>query len=279
MDFFTELKESSFISTTEAIQLLLRMTGHYQGILENILKIKQNHSEEGEGFRRRSANTELLNQLSDVLNQLERGALHVEQVRLRQQATPDQCNKQVLKILKQAMEACEAAYGNHARSFAMILQDLERLYSLFQEKLGVPNHDKKTKASAPKKAELKPAEQLVYVRVFHKDMEKLGTPQSLLSWAKPLLESIQFSEKHGLAIFDDEETVKKSLKNNCYGYVTVRIEESQNVSKDNPGKMDQALGVPLLTINNIRLDQMVKLTHKGVEYPIREGRLQPPKSP
>jgi hypothetical protein len=281
MDFFTELKEQTFVTTSDAIAVIFSMTTHYCSVLDNIIKIKQQASTdtEEESFRRKTDNADVLTELADSLRQLERDVSHVEQVFINQQASLEQCNKQLLKVLSKAIQRCEAAYENKSRSFAMILQDLERLHHLLQAKLtlSIQEGERIAATQTVKKPLLEEHQKLVYVRVFHKEMAKLGTRQGVLTWVKPLLESLKFAEKHGLAIFDDEQLVKKSLKNECYGYITLKINQEQDISRDYPNKFDQNMEVPLLTINNITLEQMLKLTHLGVEYPIVDGKLQPPK--
>ncbi len=280
MDFLTELKEQDNILTNEAIEVLYRVVGHYGAILDNIIKIKQQTPVEGEGFRRKSGNVDLLSELAESLKGLKRDTAHVEQVFTSQQATAVQCNKQILKVLSKAIERCVAAYEGKARSFAMILQDLEKIEGLFKERLILRIASKEDLAEQKYKQNVRvnEDEKLVYVRVFHREMAKLGVPNAPLAWARPLLESVKFAEKSGLAIYGSEEAVKKTLKNDSYGYVTLKVNQEQDTSSNYPEKTDPTTGATLLTIANVRIEQIMKLTHAEVDYPVIEGRLRPPKS-
>jgi hypothetical protein len=279
MDFLTELKEYTVITTSEAIDILYRMIAHYSAVLSNILKIKQQTTDDPESFRKKNSNTDLLQTLMDNLLQLERSLLQLQAKWTQTPIPPEQRNIELLEVLKSTIAACEQAYEGKARSFAMILQDLERAYNVFYEKLLLTPQDVNgtLQAGSSKSAALPSHQKQVFVRLFHREMAKLGAPGASVAWAKPLLDSIKYAEKLGLAIYADEDVVKKSLKNECYGYVTLRIDQQQDISVDYPNKIDQTLNAPLLTVNDIRAEQLMSLTHRGVEYPIVEGRIRPPK--
>lgn len=278
MDFLTELKEYTVITTSEAIDILYRMVAHYSSVLNNILKIKQQTTDDTEGFRKKASNTDLLQTLMDNLLHLERSLSQLQATWAQKPIPPEQRNQELLEALKSTITACEQAYEGKARSFAMILQDLERAYNVFYEKLLTPQDvNGALQAGLSKAAALPSHQKKVFVRLFHREMAKLGAPGASVAWAKPLLDSIKYAEKLGLAIYADEEVVKKSLKNECYGYVTLRIDQQQDISVDYPNKIDQTLDAPLLTIHDITPEQLVSLSHRGVEYPIVEGRIRPPK--
>ncbi|MBB72290.1 MAG: hypothetical protein CMF50_07820 [Legionellales bacterium] len=189
-------------------------------------------------------------------------------------------NRKLIQFLDEAIQGCEQAYEGHSRSFAVILSDLEKLRMICGEKLslseGVPAKatTERTAVNLATQAELE--KQTVYVRLFHKDMTTLNSPNPATGWIKPLFESIKLAEKHGLAIYEDEDNARKSLKDDRYGYVEVTIMPEQDITDKRPPKQDTAQGCTLLTVENIQVDQMKRFHHQGVDYPIIGGVLQTP---
>ena len=71
-------------------------------------------------------------------------------------------------------------------------------------------------------------EKYVYVRIFHRQMPTLTTGLGDFAWVKPLLDSVCHAEKHGFGVYANESDVIKSLKDEHYGYVKLKIKEKQN---------------------------------------------------
>jgi hypothetical protein len=84
---------------------------------------------------------------------------------------------------------------------------------------------------------------------------------------------VRTAEKHGLGVYEHEADVIRSLKGNTYGYVTLRVKNTQDISSQRPAKVDAAIGCRLLTLDKIDISQMIKLTHQSVEYWIKDGTL------
>lgn len=277
MDLFIELKQQQTVSTFSAIDVTQQVIQHYSSILKNIIRIKQENPE-GEGFRRRSGSSvDLLVELAKILDNLSRDIQLIDQNIQGKQRNLEAHNQQIITVLSQATTRCEEAYQGKARSFAMILQDLERLRNLLTEKLSLDSlaiDDNLSKSKGISRPKLGENEIFVYVRLFHREMAKIGTPQASFAWSKPLLESIKQADKHGLAIYSEESLVKKSLKSECYGYATLKINKQQDISEQFPEKQDMALGCPLLTVSDIQTEQMKIFTHREIDYPIIEGRVR-----
>jgi hypothetical protein len=190
--------------------------------------------------------------------------------------------QQLVTALSEAAQQCEVIYAGKAASFAMIMHDLQLLSQILKEKFAhqyqhIATHSPDVlvfdePASTPD-IQVGENEKLVYVRIFHKDMATLADKQSNLNWIKPLLESVRSAEKHGLGVYEQEDDVQRSLKGEAYGYVTIKIDKAQDITHQRPAKMDPAIGCRLLTLSNVELSQMVKLTHQAVEYWIRDGML------
>jgi hypothetical protein len=192
-------------------------------------------------------------------------------------------NKRLVAALDKAVSSCERAYAGKARSFAVILTDLEMVLSQLQNKMNFGEDELCYPAPAGTKAgdvncnpELGDSEKLVYVRVFHKDMPQLLVPKSSLTWMQSLLNSIKTAEKHGLAVYAHEEEVIRSIRGAGYGYATLRIHESQDITSKRPLKTDPNIGCSLLTIAPVEINCFTKFTYVGVDYPFKEGVMRRP---
>lgn len=192
-------------------------------------------------------------------------------------------NQTLLKVVDKAIQRCVIAYEGKAKSFAVVLNDLEMLAAQLQTKLISDKNiqsslgsEEKT-ASARQECEIANSNKMyVYVRLFHKEMPSLLSPGASKAWIKPLLESIKNAEKHGLAIYANEQDVQKSLKGEGYGYATLIIDENQDVSSKRSPKIDPILHCPLLTILPVELKALLKFTYSSRDYFIKDGLLQMP---
>ena len=187
-------------------------------------------------------------------------------------------NQQLLKIMDSAISAVEQAYEGKAKSFAVILNELQMLQDQFKEKL---TFEESTAGGGRSKAKIEKAvireTKQVFVRLFHRDMPSLTIARASKAWIKPLLESVLNGEKHGLAIYQREQDVKASLTGENDGYATLVIAPEQDITTQRSPKYDQKLGCPLLTIEGIRLEHIGCFTYKGKAYPINGGVMQFPK--
>ncbi len=195
-----------------------------------------------------------------------------------------QLNVKLLQAVESAIEQCEHLYEGKARSFAVVLNDLESVHRLLSAKLNTQALDAADSTGQQQiiveQDDLASDQRLVYVRIFHRGMSSLSTGQGSMTWVKPLLDSVKSAEKHGLAIYEHEEEAQKSLKNDNYSYLTVAVKNTQDITHERPEKYDTHIGCRLLTITDIQLADIIKLTHNGVDYPIKDGvirRINPPK--
>lgn len=192
-------------------------------------------------------------------------------------------NKRLIAVLDKAVSSCERAYADKAKSFAVILTDLQMILTQLQNKMNFDEEEDSYQAPAHTKegevkrsGDLEGDEKLVYVRVFHKDMPQLLVPKSSLTWMQSLLNSIKTAEKHGLAVYAHEEEVIASIRGAGYGYATLRIHESQDITNKRPPKTDPNIGCSLLTITPVEIDCFTKFTYVGVDYPFKDGVMRRP---
>lgn len=191
-----------------------------------------------------------------------------------------QLNQAIVEALTNAIVQCHKIYEGQSKSFAVILHDLEKLLIQCQHKLGFGDHNESIHQVERQEEKFKQniidEEKLVYVRLFHKQMPTLAEEKASLVWIKSLLESIKMTEKHGLAVYDSEENVKRSLKNENYAYATLRIASKQDVTDQHAIKLDTELNCPLLTIKEVTLDNLLKLTYADKDYMIKNGVIRRP---
>lgn len=192
-------------------------------------------------------------------------------------------NKRLVAALDKAVSSCERAYADKAKSFAVILTDLQMILTQLQNKMNFDEDEtsyqppvRQKEGGVKKSGELGDEEKLVYVRVFHKDMPQLLVPKSSLTWMQSLLNSIKTAEKHGLAVYAHEEEVIASIRGAGYGYATLRIHESQDITGKREPRTDPNIGCPLLTITPVEMDCFTKFTYVGVDYPFKEGVMRRP---
>jgi hypothetical protein len=289
METIVQFFDKEHFTTEDAISSVNDLINKYESIIGRILKIKKDMPEENEcaGFRRHGQKTELLQNLQEILSKLRDQVGNIEErlaggeVRDFEKRDDPRLNQAILDLLVAAIAACHQAYANQSKSFAVLLQDLERLLLHCQRKAECASDDdspeQATKRIQQHKEETSNDEMLVYVRVFHRQMPALLEEKSSLMWLKSLLESVKLAEKHGLAVYEREDEVKHSLKNECYAYATLKIARKQNVTDQRQPKVDPRLGAHLLTIEPVELKNLLKLTYSGRDYLIEDGIVRRPK--
>jgi hypothetical protein len=291
MNYLSELQQQDSIALAEALNIVQQYIQRYLPVLQNVMQIRTRApvTEDEPTFRGAASHQAAVPQLCNILQKLAEHVSTMEQVLAQMSMqerlsdnTEAKLKEKLLQLMSAAVKKCEEVYANKAPSFAMILHDLTLLNHLLQEKL-IISHKHISSASDTAIIIDGPAdvpevvveadEKLVYIRLFHREMSVLQTGKGSLNWIKPLLDSAKQSEKHGLAVYESEDEVRRSLKGDAYGYITAKIKHGQDISHLRPVKSDPAQGCRLLTIGNIELTNMLKLTHHAVEYWIRDGML------
>lgn len=289
MDAYDLIKYQDAITSGEAILAAHGMVKRYNRILENIIRIKSQFPVEGEdGFSRSGSSHELLSGIQRVLTGFDHKISDLEAELMSQQGQLEQIhiehwddlaiNKKLLSTVSETVMQLDRVYQDKAKSFANVLRGVEDLHQQYQDKL-LLDTNKATVVVTPTQAAAisamgERASKTVYVRLFHREMESLTIANESKSWIKPLLESVANSEKLGLAVYENEVEVKKSLKNDYYGYATLEIAAEQDITEQRGEKIDPQLNCRLLTLTGITLDNIVKFSYRGVDYPIIDGVLQ-----
>lgn len=289
------LYERDTITTGEALLAITLLCRKYSHVLENIIRIKEKTPEaSGETFRKSISNVEKLQQLETLLQGTQK--LMTEQSRqiiltyeagLENYDCP-QLNQTIMQQLMKVIKELHQVYAEKSRSFAVILSEFEHLNAQLTLKLDQevieadyvatednawPDHTGRSKKQATKSIM-----QYAYVRLFHRNMSHLLSPHAPLQWIRPLLDSVKNPEKHGLAVYGNEEDAKRSLRNENYGYLTIYLDPSQDMTAEREPRYDPQLNCPLLAIRNISIDDFVKFSFSGHDFPIQKGVLYRPKS-
>ncbi len=187
-------------------------------------------------------------------------------------------NQHIIRVLRKTVVQLEAAYKGKARSFAVILNEFDALVKQLNEKLDLHSSVKgEAGHHVSQDSKKKVKEKKVYVRIFHRNMDTLLSPTASLNWMRPLLESVKHAEKHGLAVYANEDDIKRSLKGSGYGYLTIKISEEQDISSQRPQRYDNVLNCPLLVITDVTTDNFVKFSYDDIDFPIKNGILYRPK--
>ncbi|MFN7097487.1 MAG: hypothetical protein ACK4PR_08015 [Gammaproteobacteria bacterium] len=293
MNYLLQLQQQDSITVADALNCAQQLIEKYLPMLRKVMQIRaQNPLQVDEpAFRAAKIVQSSVPQLYEMLEKLDNAIKTLEVALARgQHAKPDELHQleiqirdKLIKMLTAAVHHCETIYAQQSSSFAMILQDLSLLLEIIRSKLGLSGIQHLANSTSDMvimdepqdvpEIVLQANEKLVFIRIFHREMASLSTRKEGLQWIKPLLDSVKYAEKHGLAVYEHEADVVKSLKGDAYGYVTLKIKIEQDISSQRPTKVDQALGCRLLTIAHVEMDNMVKLTHHSVEYWIRDGML------
>lgn len=289
------LKEKDSVTTGDALLTIAELCRKYGNVLGNIINIrKTNPVPVTELFRKQSSDIENLHKLNAILlktkkiiNEQSRQIILSYEAGLENYDCP-KFNQSIVAQLKQALLEMETAYAGKARSFTVILNEFELLTTLLTSKLDQEDIETDYAVSG---ATMKRAThhdiadsphdhktRFAYVRLFHRDMKNLLSPQGSLTWMRPLLDSVKNAEKHGLTIYGDEEFARKSLRNENYGYLTIRLSDEQDLTSQRPERVDPQLNCRLLAIQNITNEDFIKFSFAGYDFPIRKGVLYRPKS-
>jgi len=278
------LSNEESISLEDALNALFIYINRYQLIFDKMLKIKMELPvKEGEKSFRRTQFTSgneyqeiqrLLQKFQGYLIKFDRELARIQR---HPEYTPEY-QKKLLTNLDIFIASLQKLYQGKSTSFAAVLNDILALQNLFLQKFSsVYALETPSQQTSPttndKQAHHVENEKYVYVRIFHRLMSTLTTKQGNYAWVKPLLESVKHPEKHGFGVYANEDDVKKSLKDEHYGYVTLRINEEQDISHQRPEKNCPIVGCSLLTINNIEIDNMIRLTHQDISFDIKNGVL------
>lgn len=293
MSYIYELQDQDTITIAEALNASQQLVEKYLPMLRRVMQIRASApvSEDEQTFRGAQMSRSAVPQLYEMLEKLGKAVSTLQDVLIRaDQLEPEeeakldaQVIEKLLKMLAAAVKHCSDIYSERSSTFAMILKDLILLNDIVCSKLTVPNQEPTHRdaedsiitdglADTPELV-VGADEKLVYVRVFYRKMATLSTGKGHLQWLKPLLDSVKHAEKHGFAVYEHEEDVVRSLKGEAYGYVTLKIKITQDISAQRPSKVDPALGCRLLTITGVDIGNMVKLTHQSVTYRICDGVL------
>lgn len=190
----------------------------------------------------------------------------------------------IIQTTDKFIAAIQACYAGHATQFIFLLQDIEKLQQIIVAKGGADAMTMAAIIPSASDLEVDTAENciladdelLVYVRIFHRQMAALLMPSSKnTGWIQPLLDSIRHPERHGFGIYATPEDVSKSLKDEQYGYVTLKIKKYQDITAQRAQRICPIVGCPLLSVTGITAKNLLSLTHAGRVYTIKNGVLIP----
>lgn len=274
------------MTTEQAVHILLELTHKYSSVLSNIIAIKEKKPE-SEGFVRggHRSGPDLLKELLEALQALEDELTKVGEGRhgAKGDSIADDAvaNKLILSVLQVAIKKMHLSYQGKAKSFAIILTELESAHDILSSKFILPREKPveievrhSSESATGSEVAVAVDEKYVYARIYHRAMEFLGTNKGSADWLPPLLEASKDPERHGIAIYGSEEQVKKSLKGEKYGYLTLQIRQTQDITAKRPPRKDPQLQCALLTIAGVSLNQIIQLVHLGKRYPIVNGKIQ-----
>jgi hypothetical protein len=285
-----EKPHKSVQTTGAALQAVSQLCRRYIPILEKIISIKNNPPKQGEAvFGRSGVSTQkaslqelkeaaniLLQHTVDIGHQLEQK--HVTIYAVERMEDP-YLNYVLLNMLTEAITKMEACYAGQATSFAILLNELTRLSHELHTQLTV-NQDPTAEINNNSKEDYKQRnmsqgqdEKMVYIRVFHRDLPKLGETVEGINCIPILLEMVKFCEKNGLAVYDDWALAERSLRNDSYGFFSACIKVSQDLSLYTAPKRDRYLDCALLTIQKIELSQLRQFKHRDKVYWVQKDKL------
>lgn len=280
-----QLRDNESITTKQAIETVVKVVERYKGVLSNIIAIKEKKPE-GKGFLRgdERVSTNLFPDLLNALIALEEGLAKIEAnftMPVDHTLQEDrEINRHILELLQQIIKQMHDIYQNKGKSFAVILTDLEALHAILASKLliavekSIDVDDINELDREGKKQVISQGKKYVYGRIYHRAMEYLGTSKASSEWLPPLLEAVKDAERHGIAVYDNEKDVMRSLRGEKYGYVVLQIHEEQDVTAKRSPRKDPQLQCDLLTLTNVSLAQMIELVHLDKRYPIVAGKIQ-----
>ena len=276
-------------TTGEALQAVGKLCRRYIPLFEKIIAIKKNSPKTGEEVFARSASqsngnnlqelkeiaTILLQHVTDIEHQLEQK--YVETYDLLKMDDP-YLNHILLNMISEAITRIEVYYQGQATSFAILLNDLMRLRHTMQSQLTIEtegfNHNERREPRERRQANrVESDEKMIYIRVFHRDLPKLGETEQGMQCIPVLLEMVKYCEKNGLAVYDSWQLAERSLRNESYGFFSACIKQSQDLSAYSPAKRDRYLDCPLLTVQKIELSQLRQFKHRDKTYWVQKDKL------
>lgn len=290
MNSLPELKQNKEVSLSDGLNLAEQLVGRYIALLNNLIQIQERSplSPEEPAFRGMKTAQSMLPVLCQILRDLYVKLTQFEQSLFNDTPQGQGQEKDVvlshefLSVLRITIEHIQALYDGHTKKFAVILNDLivlsdelsTKLLPLSSQAIHADLTTEKTLEHTLRESVLKPDEKYIFIRIFHREMVNLGTHKNQTQWIKSLFESLRDAEKHGLAIYGNEQDAIKSLKGPAYGYATLKIKQAQDISAQRLPKKESATGVTLLTVTGIKIDQIIKLTHESIVYVVQDGLLR-----
>lgn len=276
------LSEQESISLHDVVNALFNYVHRYQAIFERMHKIRSEAPLQvgDQTFRRRDFSNEdtyreielLLQKFNDYLIKFDR---ELHKIQHHPEYTQELSDR-LLKAIEHYIQSLRKIYQGKSTSFASVLNDILALDNLFLQKLETTEVVTTQSMSIDKTSidtSINEDQKFVYIRIFHKQMPTLITGIGDFAWVKPLLESVCQAEKHGFGVYENEQDVEKSLKDEHYGYVKVKINKNQDITHQRPEKICPMVGCPLLTVEHIELNDIMQLTHENKQYDIKNGVL------
>lgn len=285
-----EKPHKSIQTTGEALQVITQLCRRYIPILEKIIDIKNKPLERGEAVFGRSgvssqkaslqelkdAASILLQHTVDIERQLEQKHLTIYSM---EHMDDPYLNYVLLNMISEAITKMEACYAGQATSFAILLNELMRLSHELHSGLAVnpdPAGGTQRVAQEDYQRYTMPQgkdEKMIYIRVFHRDLPKLGETAEGMNCIPILLEMAKFCEKNGLAVYDEWALAERSLRNDSYGFFSACINISQDLSLYTAPKRDRYLDCALLTVQKIELSQLRQFKHRDKVYWVQKDKL------
>lgn len=285
-----EKPEKNLQTTGQALQAISHLCRRYIPVLEKIITIKNNPPKTGEAVFGRTgvqnpkaslqelkdAASILLQHTVDIEHQLEQK--HVTTYHLDRMDDP-YLNYVLLNMVTEAITRMETCYAGQATSFAILLNELTRLSHALHSQLTITADPAEAAQAMSKQGhELQNAAQtgdqkMIYIRVFHRDLPKLGETAEGMNCIPVLLEMVRFCEKNGLAVYDEWSLAERSLRNDSYGFFSACINVSQDLSAHAPSKRDRYLDCALLTVQKVELFQLRQFKHRDKVYWVQKDKL------
>ncbi|MCD6045825.1 MAG: hypothetical protein K0R48_988 [Gammaproteobacteria bacterium] len=285
-----EKPHKSIQTTGEALQAVSQLCRRYIVILEKIITIKNKPPEKGEavfgrsGVPQQKASLQGLKDAASILLQHTVEIGHQLEQKHRTTYSVEHMNEPylnyvLLNVITEAITEMEACYAGQTTSFAILLNELMLLSHDLRSQLDVNSDpagetesiskEDYTRQNTPQKKD----EKMIYIRVFHRDLPKLGETADGMNCIPILLEMVKFCEKNGLAVYSEWALAERSLRNDSYGFFSACIHVSQDVSLYTAPKRDRYLDCALLTIQKVELSQLRQFKHRDKIYWVQKDKL------
>lgn len=197
-------------------------------------------------------------------------------------------NKSLLKVLDKVINGMDSVYQRYnIVTFGVLQRKLKELQKKYSEELRQEEQESGADLNpkngpnyipsfyAKRAVALKPLEadeKYVYVRLYHRNMDKFLDPIWQDNWLRPLLESVRNAQRHGLAVYAQEEEVIRATKSLHYAYVTVLINKNQDITDARPRRFDHDVGVPLLVIQSVLEKNILSFHYQGQKFMLKNGK-------